>query len=133
MGFGGSSRGRIDYSGYLSRFFCPEFINQLDEVITFHILDLQLKETYTRLRSQGIGLEMADDARQLILDKGCTLANGARPLRRAIECLLTCPLSAKIVEEGAQRGDGRRPRRRRGSPGVRGGGNGIALVPSDES
>jgi len=114
IGFGASVRDQLDYSGYLSRFFRPEFINRLDEVITFRtlerdalsrILDLQLKELYARLRSQGISLELADDARELILDKGYTLANGARPLRRAIERLLTRPLSAKIVEEGAQRGD----------------------------
>lgn len=97
-----------DYSGYLSQFFRPEFLNRIDEVITFRnlnhatldkILDLQLEEVHERLAEQKLKLAIDDTARQIILDAGYDPANGARPLRRAIERLLTRPLSAKIVDD----------------------------------
>ena len=103
-----------DYSGYLSRFFRPEFLNRINEVITFRplkrevlrqILELQLTDVYQRLREQGYTLELADDAIDLILNIGFDPVNGARPLRRAIERLLTRSLSAKIVEESFNQGD----------------------------
>ncbi|MEZ4669948.1 MAG: ATP-dependent Clp protease ATP-binding subunit [Anaerolineae bacterium] len=103
-----------DYSAYLKRFFRPEFLNRIDEVITFRplhpdtmtrILDLQLKDLHDRLSKQKLTLELAEDARALILEKGYDPVNGARPLRRAIERLLTRPLSAKIVEDIFQPGD----------------------------
>ncbi len=103
-----------DYSAHLSRFFRPEFLNRVDEVITFRalnrdamskILDLQLEELHERLAGQKLKLELADSARDLILQKGYDPVNGARPLRRAIERLLTRQLSARIVEDTFQPGD----------------------------
>ncbi len=103
-----------DYSGYLKRFFRPEFLNRIDEVITFRplqtesltgILDLKLTDLYERLAKQKLTLELSDDARTLILEKGYDLESGARPLQRAIERLLTRPISAKIVEDAFQPGD----------------------------
>jgi ATP-dependent Clp protease ATP-binding subunit ClpC len=114
LGFGGRSQEEPDYSSHLDRFFRPEFMNRLDEVITFRplsketlskILDLQLQELHQRLAEQKLKLELADDARELILKKGFDPVNGARPLRRAIERLLTRPLSVKIVEDAFQPGD----------------------------
>ncbi len=103
-----------DYAQYLKDFFRPELINRLDDVITFNrlsketmsrILDLQLLDLHQRLREQKLSLELADDARNLVLDEGYDPAHGARPLRRAIERLITRPLSARIVEEAFQPGD----------------------------
>jgi ATP-dependent Clp protease ATP-binding subunit ClpA len=115
LGFtGGGAEPLPDYSAYLKRFFRPEFINRIDEVITFRplhsaalsgILDLQMTDLYERLAQQKLKLELADDARALILEKGYDPASGARPLRRAIERLLTRPISAKIVEDAFQPGD----------------------------
>jgi ATP-dependent Clp protease ATP-binding subunit ClpC len=114
MGFGAVVPDAPDYSGYLNQFFRPEFLNRVDEVITFRalsketlskILDLQLGDLRQRLSEQQMTLELADDARELILRKGFDPVNGARPLRRAIERLLTRPLSAKIVEDSFQDGD----------------------------
>lgn len=114
LGFGESERGNEDYSGYLKNFFRPEFINRLDEIITFHslnektlarILEKQIGELRERLEEQGYKIELADDARDLILKIGYDPVNGARPLRRAIERLLTRPISAKIVEETFQKGE----------------------------
>jgi ATP-dependent Clp protease ATP-binding subunit ClpC len=108
------SLGAPDYSQYLSRFFRPEFLNRVDEIITFRplnqdtlskILDLQLTELHQRLAEQNLKLALSDEARALILRKGTDAANGARPLRRAIERLLTRPLSARIVEDAFVPGD----------------------------
>ncbi|HVU09863.1 MAG TPA: ATP-dependent Clp protease ATP-binding subunit [Phototrophicaceae bacterium] len=97
-----------DYAAHLSRFFRPEFLNRVDEIVTFHalshdtlskILDLKLSDLYARLREQKLSLVLSETARSLILDKGYDPVNGARPLHRAIERLLTRPLSAKIVED----------------------------------
>ncbi|TVR20489.1 MAG: ATP-dependent Clp protease ATP-binding subunit [Anaerolineaceae bacterium] len=108
IGFGAAPREQIDYSGYLNRFFRPEFLNRVDEVITFSpldmatlsaILDLRLNELHERLNEQDITLQLTPEARQLILENGHTAESGARPLRRAIERLLARPLSARIVAD----------------------------------
>lgn len=114
IGFISDPEQQADYTAYLSRFFRPEFLNRIDEVITFRslnpdmlsrILDLQLSDLHDRLSKQKMKLELGDDARAVILKKGYDPVNGARPLRRAIERMLTRPLSTKIVEEAFQRGD----------------------------
>jgi ATP-dependent Clp protease ATP-binding subunit ClpC len=114
IGFSGTDQEAPDYSTYLKRFFRPEFINRLDDVITFKpltmdtlsdILELQLGELYERLDEQTITLSLTDAARQLVLTNGHDPINGARPLRRAIERLLTRPISHRIVAEEFQPGD----------------------------
>ncbi len=115
LGFtGGGVEALPDYSNYLKHFFRPEFINRIDEVITFRplqnealsgILDLKLGDLLDRLSQQKLKLELSDDARALILKKGYDPASGARPLSRAIERLLTRPISTKIVEDAFQPGD----------------------------
>jgi ATP-dependent Clp protease ATP-binding subunit ClpA len=107
MGFTADPRGH-DYSAYLTRFFRPEFLNRVDETITFRaltpqaldtILAMQLSDLHRRLADQHLTLTLSDAAQQLILARGYDPENGARPLRRAIERLLTRPLSARIVED----------------------------------
>ncbi|MEO8611708.1 MAG: ATP-dependent Clp protease ATP-binding subunit [Chloroflexota bacterium] len=114
LGFGSREDQLPDYSSYLNRFFRPEFLNRVDEIITFralnplvlsNILDLKLKELHERLERQKLKLELAEDARELVLRKGYDPVNGARPLRRMIERLITRPLSTKIVEDAFQPGD----------------------------
>ncbi len=113
LGFMGGGH-EPDYATHLSKFFRPEFLNRIDEVVTFRplssetlskILDLQLTELYARLDDQQLKLVLTDEARALILQKGFDPINGARPLHRAIERLLTRPLSAKIVEDAFVPGD----------------------------
>jgi ATP-dependent Clp protease ATP-binding subunit ClpC len=108
VGFSGTPSRTPDYSAHLSKFFRPEFLNRLDEIITFRplspetmskILDLKLKDLYKRLNDQNLKLVLSDDARALILEKGYDPVNGARPLQRAIERLMVRPLSGKIVED----------------------------------
>ncbi len=114
LGFLSSVDRQPDFTAYLNRFFRPEFLNRLDEIVTFRslsqdtlasILDLQLNDLRRRLDEQRLKLELTDRARALILSRGYDPVNGARPLRRAIERLLTRPLSAKIVEDVFNPGD----------------------------
>ncbi len=101
------------YEQHLKKFFRPEFLNRLDEVVIFNplnegslndILDLHLQELRNRLSVQGLTLRLEASARQLILTEGYDPANGARPLRRAIERLLTRPLSQRILDNLYQSG-----------------------------
>ncbi len=112
LGFGASDT-PPDYAAHLKDFFRPEFLNRVDETITFRplttealsrILELQLGDLRERLTSQKLTLTLADDARALILQKGYDPISGARPLRRAIERLVTRPLSAKIIEDAFEPG-----------------------------
>ncbi len=114
LGFIGGPGRQPDYVSYLSRFFRPEFLNRLDDVVVFQplthetltrILEIQLTDLYDRLKSQHLILTLTDEARALILEKGHDPVNGARPLRRAIERLLTRPLSGRIVEDAFDPGD----------------------------
>ncbi|NJR12973.1 hypothetical protein HC776_03785 [bacterium] len=85
-----------------------EFLNRIDEVVTFRslqrsdlegILELQLRDLRKRLAEQNLKLDLADSARDTLLKAGHDPINGARPLKRAIERMLTRPLSNRIVEE----------------------------------
>lgn len=115
LGFGGGDDdAEPDFSPYLKQFFRVEFLNRVDEVVTFRslnrndlssILDLQLQELYIRLREQKLTLELSDDARHTIVEAGFDPVKGARPLKRAIERLLTRPLSTSIVEERFKAGE----------------------------
>ncbi|MCU0476381.1 MAG: ATP-dependent Clp protease ATP-binding subunit [Anaerolineae bacterium] len=102
-----------DYRVYLSKYFRPEFINRLDEVITFNalsrdvvrrIMDKQLTEVYQRMGSQRLSLTLTDSARDIVMQAGYEPTNGARPMRRAIERLLTRPLSTFLLSETLEHG-----------------------------
>ena len=109
LGFGAAEEDRDpDYSAYLRQYFRPEFLNRLDETVTFRplsrealsrILDLQLADLRIRLREQRLELELSDEAREMVLLAGYDPVNGARPLRRAVERYITRPLSVRIVED----------------------------------
>ena len=80
--------------GALKDLFRPEFLNRVDEIIPFssltrnellQIIDLLLKQTSEALSSKEIYLNVTNDAKHFILDKGTDLKYGARPLRRAIQ------------------------------------------------
>ncbi|MBM4016620.1 MAG: ATP-dependent Clp protease ATP-binding subunit, partial [Planctomycetes bacterium] len=90
----------------IEKFFRPEFVNRLDEVIVFHpltrgdmsaILDVQLREVHDRLAEKQLRLELSAEARELLIDKGTNLDFGARPLRRAVERMLEDPMSEQIL------------------------------------
>jgi ATP-dependent Clp protease ATP-binding subunit ClpA/CHAT domain-containing protein len=86
--------------------FRPEFLNRVDEVVIFQplgqeqaraITRLQMHELAARLLEQGLTLHADDSAIELLCKEGFSQTQGARPLRRAIERLLTVPLSLRIL------------------------------------
>ena len=93
--------------GEVEKFFRPEFLNRLDDVIIFkaltkenmkEILDIELMGIIERLHGKGISFELSQEARDLVIEKGTNLEFGARPLRRAIENLIEDPLSEQILK-----------------------------------
>jgi ATP-dependent Clp protease ATP-binding subunit ClpC len=90
----------------LENHFRPEFLNRVDEVVVFHkllhkdltkIVDLELSKVQKRLKDHGLSLELSDEARDFLLEKGTDEKFGARPLRRAIEQFVEDPLSENIL------------------------------------
>lgn len=78
----------------LSKQFSPEFLNRLDDIITFdqldlnaikQIIDIELKDLYKRMNELGYHLEISDAAKEFIANKGYDVQFGARPLKRAIQ------------------------------------------------
>ncbi len=93
----------------VKRIFRPEFLNRLDDTIVFRplerdhfdsILDIELDKVRDRLKRQGVKLEVTDDAREFLIDKGFSEKLGARPLRRAIERHIEDGLAEEILRGG---------------------------------
>ena len=93
----------------LQRQFKPEFLGRLDEVVVFRkltrvelmeIVDIELSKVYDRLKERGKRLELSDEARGFIIDKGEVddgLDYGARPLRRSVERFIEDPMSEELL------------------------------------
>ena len=90
----------------LSKQFSPEFLNRLDEIITFDQLDLsaihqiingELKELFSRIESLGYKVEITDEAKEMVARKGYDVQFGARPLKRAIQNHIEDGLSDMII------------------------------------
>ena len=90
----------------IERFFRPEFINRLDEVVVFRpltkadlvsIVDLEVAKVATRLAAQAVKLELDQKAKDFVIDKGYNPEFGARPLRRAVGTYLEDPLSEMLL------------------------------------
>ena len=86
--------------------FRPEFVNRIDEIVTFNnlekeqikgIADIQIQILQSRLEDLDLKLELNDQAMTMIVDKGYDPIFGARPLKRTIQQLLENPLSQKIL------------------------------------
>ena len=91
----------------LKRAFRPEFINRVDEIIIFNtlsleavqqIVDLQMNEIRSRLRDQGLFIELSDAARQWLAKVGYDPQFGARPLRRSLQRYVESPLSVALLK-----------------------------------
>jgi ATP-dependent Clp protease ATP-binding subunit ClpA len=92
----------------VKRFFRPEFLNRLDEVVMFHqltpdqlsrILDLMLKKEFSLTAKQGITLSVTPAARRWLLAQNETPEYGARPLRRIIGRHLREPLADYLLSQ----------------------------------
>ncbi len=98
----------------LSKQFSPEFLNRLDEIITFdqldldaikRIIDVELKGLYQRIEQIGYHIDLSDDAKEFVATKGYDVQFGARPLKRAIQNYLEDGISDIIVNGDKQPGD----------------------------
>ncbi len=92
--------------GELKKVFRPELLNRIDEVIVFHklskeeittIVDLMLKRLRDQMVQHETAIELTDDAKQLLVEKGYDPAMGARPLRRAIQRHIEDPLADFVL------------------------------------
>ena len=95
----------------LSKQFSPEFLNRLDEIITFdqldldaikQIIDVELKGLYKRINEMGFHVELSDEAKQFVAEKGYDVQFGARPLKRAIQTYIEDGISELIVNGDLQ-------------------------------
>jgi ATP-dependent Clp protease ATP-binding subunit ClpC len=97
-------KGRV--MGELKKVFRPELLNRIDEIIVFHklskeeitiIVDLQLKRLREQMATHEVSIELTDEAKELLVDKGYDPAMGARPLRRAIQRYIEDPLADYVL------------------------------------
>ena len=123
LGFGaiGSADDGADYDTMREKIlteskghFKPEFLNRLDELVVFHLLekkdlraivDLEIGKLATRLKEKGLDITLDDDARDFIIEKGYDSEYGARPMRRAVERYLEDPLAESLLRADIKDGD----------------------------
>jgi ATP-dependent Clp protease ATP-binding subunit ClpC len=98
----------------LKQHFRPEFLNRVDEVIVFHeltmeevtqIVDLMISRVEVQLQGQGLGLELTQEAKVLLAERGYDPQLGARPLRRAIQHLVEDPISERMLMKEFRAGE----------------------------
>jgi ATP-dependent Clp protease ATP-binding subunit ClpC len=116
FGFGSSDEMGASYEemknrimGELKKVFRPEFLNRIDEVIVFHklsreeiksVIDLLIGRVRTQVAEHELQLELTDEARDVLAEKGWDPAMGARPLRRAIQRYVEDPLADEVLRQG---------------------------------
>jgi ATP-dependent Clp protease ATP-binding subunit ClpC len=92
--------------GELKKVFRPELLNRIDEVIVFHkltkdeikvIVDLMMKRLKEQMVEHEAAIELTEEAKELLVDKGYDPAMGARPLRRAIQRFIEDPLADFVL------------------------------------
>ena len=124
MGFGSVGNAGSDEANYevmreklveqSKKVFKPEFLNRLDDMIVFHMLerkdletivDLEVSKLTSRVKSKGISLELTPEARALIIEQGYDPSYGARPMRRAVERLMEDPLAEHLLRGDIHDGD----------------------------
>ena len=95
--------------GDLKKVFRPEFLNRIDEVIVFHklakdevkeIVDLMINRVRVQVAEHELQLELTDEAKDLLVEKGWDPSMGARPLRRAIQRYIEDPLADEVLRQG---------------------------------
>ncbi len=98
----------------LSKQFSPEFLNRLDEIITFdqldlkaikQIIDIELRGLYKRIKDLSYNVQLTDKAKEFVATKGYDVQFGARPLKRAIQNYVEDGICEMILSGGLQEGD----------------------------
>jgi len=121
LGFGAMSEDEADHEGMKEkileeskRYFKPEFLNRLDDLVVFHMLekvdlnqivDLEVDKLVKRLQEKEITLTLSQEARDFLSEKGFDPAYGARPMRRAVERFLEDPLAESLLRGDVKAGD----------------------------
>ena len=114
IGFGDINETAFDYAKMkttiqdaLKKVFNPEFLNRIDDVITFkplekkdifQIIDILSKELFNRIKEIGYIVEITKGAKEFIIDRGFDPKYGARPLKRAIQKYIEDPLAEELLE-----------------------------------
>jgi ATP-dependent Clp protease ATP-binding subunit ClpC len=98
----------------LKKFFSPEFLNRIDDIIVFEslskenivlILDIRMKRMLKRIEDLGYEIQITDKAKEFLADKGFDADFGARPLQRALQKFLEEPLAEKVLQGTLKEGD----------------------------
>jgi ATP-dependent Clp protease ATP-binding subunit ClpC len=121
LGFGAMAEDQADHEGMkekileeTKRYFKPEFINRLDDLVVFrmlekddlhHIVDLEVDKLVKRLKQKDITLTLTAEARDFLSTKGFDPAYGARPMRRAVERFLEDSLAEALLRGEVKPGD----------------------------
>jgi len=93
--------------------FKPEFLNRIDDIIVFRqlvkedlsrIIDIEIGYVSSRLKEQGMDLDITKEAKELLIDKGFDPVFGARPLKRTIQRFLEDPLASEIISKKFKEG-----------------------------
>jgi ATP-dependent Clp protease ATP-binding subunit ClpC len=131
LGFGAMNADESDFEGMKEkildeskRYFKPEFLNRLDDLVVFHMLekvdlnqivDLEVSKLVSRLKEKSIDMTLAEEARELLSEKGFDPNYGARPMRRAVERYLEDPLAEALLRGTVKTGDKVRVTRKEGT------------------
>lgn len=92
----------------LSHQFAPEFLNRLDEIITFDqldntairkIVDIELSRLFKRINDMGYAVEISEEAKEMLAQKGYSPQYGARPLKRAIQTYIEDVLCERLLDD----------------------------------
>jgi ATP-dependent Clp protease ATP-binding subunit ClpC len=121
LGFGAMNEDQADFEGMKEkimeeskRYFKPEFLNRLDDLVVFHMLekvdlnqivDLEVSKLVKRLAEKEVALTLTPEARDFLSEKGFDPAYGARPMRRAVERFLEDPLAESLLRGDVKSGD----------------------------
>ncbi|MEM8952909.1 MAG: ATP-dependent Clp protease ATP-binding subunit [Verrucomicrobiota bacterium] len=121
LGFAAMSDDEADYEGMKEKImeqarkaFKPEFINRIDDLIVFHMLekkdlfkivDLEIDKVLVRLHEKDIHLELSESAREFLIDEGYDPQYGARPMRRAVEKHMEDPLAEALLRGDVKEGE----------------------------
>lgn len=121
VGFGTSAkqnsadeRAKSTLENALKKTFAPEFLNRIDDIIIFNsltkediyqIIDIELEKLYKRLADLGYYLELTEEAKNFIAEKGFDKDYGARPLKRAIQKYIEDPMAEEIINSEIVEGD----------------------------
>jgi ATP-dependent Clp protease ATP-binding subunit ClpB len=98
----------------LRRTFRPEFLNRIDEIVTFRalgreeiakVVDIQLRDLQKRLADRKITISLSDEARRLLADRGYDPVFGARPLKRTLQRMVENPLAVEVLAGRFHEGD----------------------------